>query len=70
MLDFNPKYPKNPQNLGQKIRKARMDKGLLQRELAEQIGVTKDTVRNWEIGRTEPIGGSVEKIKEFIGNRT
>ena len=70
LLDLNPKYPKYPKNLGEKIRKARMDKGLLQKELAEQIGVTKDTVRNWEIGRTEPIRESVEKIKEFIGNRT
>ena len=69
MLDFNPKYPKEQKTLGEKIRKARMDKGLLQKELAEQIGVTKDTVRNWEIGRTEPIRESVEKIKEFIGNR-
>ena len=49
MNDFNPKYPKNPKTLGERIRKARMDKGLLIRELASQIGVTEDTVINWEI---------------------
>jgi hypothetical protein len=38
--DFNPKYPKNPRNLGQKIRKARMDRGLMIKELASQLGVT------------------------------
>jgi hypothetical protein len=27
LLDFNPKYPKNPQTLGERIRKVRMDKG-------------------------------------------
>ena len=43
-----------------------MDKGLLQKELAEQIGVTKDTVRNWEIGRTEPIGVMEGKIEAFV----
>jgi len=26
LLDFNPKYPKNPQTLKERIRKARMDK--------------------------------------------
>lgn len=28
MLDFNPKYPKNPQNLGEKIRIARIGQDL------------------------------------------
>ncbi|MFH1396944.1 MAG: helix-turn-helix transcriptional regulator [Candidatus Omnitrophota bacterium] len=66
MLDFNPKYPKNPQTLGEKIRKARMDKGLLQRELAEQIRVTEDTVINWEIRDIQPKEESMARIKEFI----
>ena len=66
MLDFNPKYPKNPQNLGEKIRKARMDKGLLIRELASQIGVTEDTVINWEIRNIKPEGRNLERVKEFI----
>jgi len=66
LLDFNPKYPKNPQNLGEKIRKARMDKGLLIRELASQIGVTEDTVINWEIRNIKPEGRNLERVKEFI----
>ncbi len=66
LLDFNPKYPKNPQTLGEKIRKARMDKGLLQRELAEQIGVTEDTVINWEIRDIKPVGRNLEAVKRFL----
>ena len=66
LLDFNPKYPKNPQNLGQKIRKARMDKGLMIKELASQIGVTEDTVINWEIRDIQPKEESMARIKEFI----
>ena len=66
MLDFNPKYPKNPQNLGEKIRKARMDKGLLIRELASKLGVTEDTVINWEIRDIKPEEKNMEKLKAFL----
>jgi ribosome-binding protein aMBF1 (putative translation factor) len=34
MLDFNPDYPSNPKTQGQRIRKARMNKGLQIKELA------------------------------------
>ncbi len=66
MNEFNPDYPQNPQNLGEKIRKARMDKGLMIKELAEQIGVTEDTVINWEIRGMMPQGKSLAKVGEFI----
>lgn len=66
MLDFNPKYPKNPKNLGEEIRKARMDNGLLIRELAAQLGVTEDTVINWEVRGIKPMGKNLEMVREFI----
>ena len=68
LLDLNPKYPKNPQNLGQKIRKARMDKGLMIKELAFQLGVTEDTVINWEIRGIKPVGKNLAKAQEFLKN--
>jgi DNA-binding XRE family transcriptional regulator len=67
MLDFNPKYPKNPQNLGERIRKARMDKGLMIKELATQIGVTEDTVINWEIRDIKPKLTNLRIIEEHLG---
>ena len=60
--------PQNPKNLGEKIRKARMDKGLLIRELASQIGVTEDTVINWEFRGRKPVGRNLEKVEEFLKN--
>ncbi len=66
MLDFNPKYPQNPQNLGEKIRKARMDKGLLIRELASQLGVTEDTLINWEVRDVQPVGRNLERVRGFL----
>jgi len=53
LLELNPKYPKNPQTLGEKIRKARMDRGMKIKELAEIISVTADSVINWEIRGVE-----------------
>ena len=48
LLLHNPAYPKEPKTLGERIRKARMDKGLLIRELAALIGVSADTGGNCE----------------------
>ena len=70
LLDFNPRYPKNPQNLGERIRKARMDKGLKIKELAEQIGVTEDTVINWEKRGIGPVGRNMVGVREFLGEGT
>ena len=66
LLEFNPKYPKNPETLGEKIRKARMDKGLEIKELADIIGVTEDTVINWEIRGMLPRKRYLEAIKSFL----
>ena len=46
-------YPLEARTLGEHIRKRRLDLGLLQIEVAVEIGVTKSTVWNWEHG-TEP----------------
>jgi DNA-binding transcriptional regulator YiaG len=64
--DFDPDYPKEPKTLGERIRKARMDKGLMIKGLAEKIGVTEDTVINWEIRDMKPQGKSMGRVREFI----
>ncbi len=43
-----------------------MDKGLLIRELASQLGVIEDTVINWEVRDIKPEGRNLEKIREFL----
>ena len=44
-----------------------MDKGLMIKGLAEKIGVTEDTVINWEIRDMVPHGKSMGRVREFIG---
>ena len=69
MNDFDPGYPKEPKTLGERIRKARMDKGLMIKGLAEQLGVTDDTVINWEIRGMKPHGKSMGRVMEFIAGK-
>lgn len=68
LLELNPAYPKEPKTLGERIRKARMDKGLLIRELAALIGVSADTVINWELRGVKPtLKCHRQKVVEFLG---
>lgn len=47
-------YPEHPETVGEHIRKHRMDRGLLQRQVAEQIGAHSYTLCLWELGRHQP----------------
>jgi DNA-binding transcriptional regulator YiaG len=67
LLDFNPKYPKNPKNFGEMIRKKRMDMRLTMREIAERLGVSETTVYNWEIRNRKPYRRMEEKLKAILG---
>jgi transcriptional regulator with XRE-family HTH domain len=53
--------------LGEHIKKRRLDLGLLQREVAEQLGVNKFTVLNWERGKTSPDVRYYPAIIDFLG---
>ena len=46
---FRNDYHENPRTFGEALRKARIDAGLQIKDLVEQIGVTEDSVINWEI---------------------
>jgi transcriptional regulator with XRE-family HTH domain len=53
--------------LGQHFKKRRRELGLLQREAAEMMGVSTDTVVNWEKGRTEPVAAQFRPVVAFLG---
>lgn len=67
LLDFNPKYPKNPKNFGEMIRKKRMDLGLTMKNVAEKVEVSETTVYNWEIRNKKPYRKTEEKLKAILG---
>ncbi len=63
----NPWYPEQLETVGDHIRKKRLDDGLLQRELAEILGVEKTTVSSWERNRVAPSTGYGPSIVGFLG---
>ncbi len=67
LLELNPAYPKEPKILGDYIRKWRMEQGLLIKDFARQIGVTEDTVINWEIrGMVPRHKSSIQRLSEMV----
>ncbi|MFH1045523.1 MAG: helix-turn-helix transcriptional regulator [Candidatus Omnitrophota bacterium] len=66
MLELNPNYPSQPKTFGERLRKARMDKGMPIRDLAGLIGVTEDTVINWELRGMRPRKQYQAKIKDKL----
>ena len=44
-----------------------MDRRLMVKELAELVGVTEDTIINWEQRGVKPTGNRVERVKEVLG---
>ncbi len=63
----DPAYPTELATVGNHIRKGRLDLGLLQREVAAEIGVDASSVYNWENGRTEPQLRHLPAIIRFLG---
>jgi DNA-binding transcriptional regulator YiaG len=59
-------YPANPKTLGEHIRKKRMDLRLLQREVAEIIGVNACTIHNWECSHLRPNALYIPRIIAFL----
>lgn len=51
------------------LKAARVNKGYTQKRAAELIGVTEDTIGNWERGKSYPDALHIRKIQEAYGVR-
>lgn len=59
-------YPVESKTLGDRIKVSRLDRGLLQREVAEVIGVKRGTINKWECNRGKPRACDVPAILKFL----
>ena len=67
-LERDPIYPLHPQTFGQLLRKARMDRELMIKDLAMLLGTTEDTIINWELRDIKPTLKRHRKgLVEFLG---
>lgn len=54
------------QQLGEKIKEFRVSEGLTQQQLADILGVSRQAVSNWEIARTEPDVGMLNRMSRAL----
>lgn len=52
--------------LGERIRKLRDERGLSQKQLADRLGVKKQTVSNWENGNAMPSMDMFVRVVELL----
>lgn len=60
--------PSELRTLGDHIRRRRLELGLSQANLAEHLGVNRNSITNWEAGVQEPDLGQMPAIIEFLGH--
>ncbi|HEX7182155.1 MAG TPA: helix-turn-helix transcriptional regulator [Thermoanaerobaculia bacterium] len=60
-------YPQEPRTLGDHLRKARLDRGLWQEHVAEELGVSVGTLLNWERNHTRVQTRFLPKVLAFLG---
>ena len=53
--------------LGAALRKKREEKGFSQEYIAEQIGVTKNHISHWELGKRSMYAEQLEKCCRILG---
>lgn len=53
--------------MGMTLKAARVNRNMTQNQAACAIGVTSETVRSWEKGKTFPNTEQVKKIEEIYG---
>jgi transcriptional regulator with XRE-family HTH domain len=61
------RYPNEISTLGDHLRSRRLDRNLLQRQVAEHIGVDVTTVCTWESNASIPAIRYVPAVLEFLG---
>ncbi len=49
------------------LKAARVNKNMQQKDAAKMLGVTEDTLRNWESGKTFPNVPQIKRIEELYG---
>jgi transcriptional regulator with XRE-family HTH domain len=60
-------YFRNPQTIGEHIKKRRMDLGLLQEDAARMMHVSESCLSNWEVGRNIPYVSCLPAVIAFLG---
>jgi transcriptional regulator with XRE-family HTH domain len=61
------KVPEKVETVGDHLRRRRLELGLLQRQVAAQLGVAQGTIYNWEKNRSQPRSPHMPAVVKFLG---
>lgn len=61
------RYPKRFRTVGDRLKARRLDLGLLQRDVAANLGVSSSSVRDWELGHKTPKLQHRPALHAFLG---
>ena len=64
----NKYYPREQKTFGEKLRAARIEAGFPMKELAAELGVSRDSVANWEKGRAFPCIRYLRRLEDTFGH--
>lgn len=64
----NSSPEEGPNSFAERVRTARRARGWDQVELARRLGVSRETVSEWERDRTSPRRGHLERLEALLGN--
>ena len=53
-------------NLGECLQKARKQRGFSQQQLADELGVSRQTISKWELNETQPELSQARKLAEAL----
>ena len=59
-----------PTTIAERIRRRREDLGMARERLALQWNVALSTIRNWEIGLSEPRGAALVMVEKWLAERS
>jgi site-specific DNA recombinase len=68
-LPSRPALPERLDTVGDHIRRRRLELGLWQRQVAQQLGVGPSTIYNWECHRCQPGVRHMAAVVRFLGYR-
>jgi len=54
--------------IGKKIKALRKQSGITQKKLAESMGITHQSISDWELGKKKPTVESLKKLEELLLN--
>lgn len=56
-----------PRDIGERIRRLRKERGMTQEQLAEDVGVSRSAVAQWETGRAGQLTTNLARIADVLG---